>query len=95
MNTEFFLALQYDVDTKELRGRAKLRVSVNVAFFSTSVTLGPIEKRFAGGGSPKRPASRAAVATAPTPGVSDLFAKSDWDDPAVGYCALFAPAAFA
>jgi hypothetical protein len=78
---------------------------VDIAFFSTSVTLGPIEKRF-GGGTPapraatgrraaKGAAAHRAAAAPPPPAVGDLMSQADWADPVTGYCALFAPAAFA
>jgi hypothetical protein len=91
LGLEFYLGLTYDSGRGELYGQARLTVSVDIAFFSTSVTLGPIEKRFAGGNSGATVATRERAAIAPSPSVPDLMSPADW----AGYCALFAPAAFA
>jgi hypothetical protein len=102
LGLEFYLGLTYDSGTGELYGQAKLTVSVEIAFFSTSVTLGPIEKRFAGGGSGAAaphavsgPRHASAAIPALPPAVSAVMSRADWADPVTGYCALFAPAAFA
>jgi hypothetical protein len=98
LGLEFYLGLSYFFDTGEVSGQARLTVSVDIAFFSTSVTLGPIEKRFGGGsgGSSSGTAKARTLAAGPTPpSVGDLMSPADWADPATGYCAMFAPAAFA
>jgi hypothetical protein len=92
LGLEFYLGLTYDSGTGELYGQAKLTVSVDIAFFSTSVTLGPIEKRFAGG---RAGTGLRAAAIAAPPTESDIMSPADWADPVNGYCAQFAPAAFA
>ncbi|MDQ1651684.1 MAG: hypothetical protein QOI35_884, partial [Cryptosporangiaceae bacterium] len=108
LGLEFYLGMTYETSTGEVSGQARLTVSIDIAFFSTSVTLGPIEKRF-GGGTKVPPGGNAAMAAngkpnaralapspyAPPPGLADLMSQADWADPTAGYCAMFAPTAFA
>ena len=97
LGLEFYLGLTYDSGTGEVYGQARLTVSVDIAFFSTSVTLGPIEKRFAGGGGSGAVAALGRTAPRALGGAADvagLMSAADWADPVTGYCALFAPAAF-
>ena len=97
LSLEFYLAMTWEQSSGEVWGQARLTVSVDIAFFSQSVTLGPLEKRFAGGSahSALKSASARAIAAAPStapPRVEDLLSATDWSD---GYCPTFAPAAFA
>ena len=93
LSLEFYLGMTWEQSSGEVWGQARLTVSVDIAFFSESVTLGPIEKRFAGGSahSAQRKA-RAIAAAAGPPRVEDLMSTVDWSD---GYCPTFAPTAFA
>jgi hypothetical protein len=50
MAIEFYLGFTYDFDTDEVWGEASVPVEIDVLVFSGSVTLGPVRKRFAGGG---------------------------------------------
>jgi hypothetical protein len=74
-------------------------VEVDVLCFSASVTVGPIEKQFAGGGSSggalPPPGQTAAVAAGDAGNdnhisFEDLMSSSDW----AAYAASYAPAAF-
>jgi hypothetical protein len=98
MNIEFYLGFTYDFDKDEVWGEASVTVEIEVLIFSGSVTLGPIRKRFGGGGSaPSVDArgSRTAVAAANgSPSFKDLVSDQDWQNQDTGYCALFAAAAF-
>lgn len=44
---ELYLELSYEIDTKTARGRAELTIEIEIAFFSTSVTI-ECEKKFKG-----------------------------------------------
>ena len=101
-SVEFDLSLTYEDSggVKRCYGQAEITVEVSVAFFSASVTLGPVEEEFAGGG---------GSAPAPLPGASSngsraraasvddnhitfaqLMSQDDW----AVYAASYAPGAF-
>jgi hypothetical protein len=97
----FELKLTYvdDGQSKSVYGQAQLTVEVDVLCFSASVTVGPIEKQFAGGGSSggalPPPGQTAAVAAGNAGNdnhisFEDLMSSSDW----AAYAASYAPAAF-
>jgi hypothetical protein len=100
---EFYLGFTYDFGKKEAWGEATVTVEVDVLLFSGSVTLGPVRKRFAGGGGSAGGQAQAAVAGSPraaaakpalaagTTSFADLIDPTDWAD----YSALYAPDAFA
>lgn len=93
MNIEFYLGLTYEFgDVKEVWGEASVTVEIDVLMFSGSVKLGPVRKRFAGGGgsAPNGLTARAISAAGGSPTFKDLMSQPDWQ----GYCGLFAPAAF-
>jgi len=50
MAIEFYLGFTYDMVNKEVWGEASVTVEIDVLVFSGSVTLGPVKRRFAGGG---------------------------------------------
>jgi len=64
VSVEFYLILDYYSDTKEIGGRASLRVKVEIAFFSKSVNL-EVERRFSSGSK--------------SLGFEDLISHDDWD----------------
>jgi len=100
---EFYLGFTYDMNSKEVYGEASVTVSIDVLLFSGSVTLGPVRKRFAGGGGTSGVQTLAksalhaltgaasALGAPGSPTFADLMDQPDW----VNYCALYAPAAFA
>lgn len=91
MSVEFYLGFTYDFAKKEVWGEASVTVEIEVLIFSGSVTLGPVRKRFGGGGADS---DAMALLAGGAPTFTDLVSKQDWADPDTGYCALFAPAAF-
>jgi hypothetical protein len=90
LNLEFYLGLTYDLTNNEVWGEASLTVEIEVLVFSGSVRLGPIRKRFAGGGSSGTSGLMKITAIEEAPSFEDLVSEVDWQ----GYCGLFAPAAF-
>jgi len=108
MAIEFYLGFTYDFNNKEVWGEASVTVEIDVLLFSGSVTLGPVKRRFAGGGgnnpnlaagsqsgSPAKSLRRLAAQPAALGGSSPSF--FDLVPPLVwsDYCGLYAPAAFA
>ncbi|HEX6683640.1 MAG TPA: hypothetical protein VF062_12635 [Candidatus Limnocylindrales bacterium] len=87
---EFYLAFTYEENPKHVWGEAQLTVSIEVLFFSASVTLGPIKKTFEGGDDSSSQA-QLAIATASTPKTfADMTSPAHWAE----YTAMFDPAAF-
>jgi hypothetical protein len=99
----FDLELTYEDDgtSKVVWGQAQLTVEVDVLCFSASVTVGPIEKTFAGGGggggSAPAALKKGATVAAGDAGndnhisFEDLMSSTDW----AAYASAYAPAAFA
>lgn len=83
ITAEFYLGLTYRSEGNVVEGEASLTISIDILFFSTSVTL-RVKKSFAG----PAPAAalRAGVATTQQPGFTDLMTQSDWNT----YCDSFA-----
>lgn len=73
ISAEFMLALEYRSADNAVEGTAKLKVTIEIAFFSKSVTL-EVKKRFNG------PSSEGARALAAAPhDFGDLISQSDWN----------------
>jgi hypothetical protein len=86
ISVEFHLSLSYQLtgaDAGKVTGEASLTVEVDVAFFSKSVTLGPIKKSFGGSGGAATAALagdlNGSLAAASRPlKIKEMIDKSDW-----------------
>lgn len=88
ITAEFYLALEYRNEGGEsfVEGEASLKVSIDILFFSATVTVS-VRKRFAGSsGGAAALARAAAAAESDTPQFADLVTQQDWN----AYCASFA-----
>lgn len=88
ITAEFYLALEYRNEGGEsfVEGEASLKVSIDILFFSATVTVS-VRKRFAGSsGGAAALARTAAPAESDTPQFADLVTQQDWN----AYCASFA-----
>lgn len=87
ITAEFYLGLTYKSEGNIVEGEASLTVSIDILFFSTSVTL-RVRKQFAGPASSSAARTLAGAAPAPAaqPRFKDLMSASDWNT----YCDSFA-----
>ncbi|MBM7784157.1 hypothetical protein [Tenggerimyces flavus] len=87
ITAEFYLGLTYSNagGANIVEGEASLKVSIDILFFSVSVTL-RVRKQFAGPDSANGAAALAAAPAAEQPEFADLMTHSDW----TAYCDSFA-----
>ncbi|MGH2968319.1 MAG: hypothetical protein ACRDK0_04545, partial [Solirubrobacteraceae bacterium] len=87
ITAEFYLGLTYSNagGANIVEGEASLKVSIDILFFSVSVTL-RVRKQFAGPDSTNGVAALAATPAAEQPEFADLMTQSDW----TAYCDSFA-----
>jgi hypothetical protein len=95
VSVEFYLSLTYESAGNKLTGKASLTVEIDIAFFSESVTLGPIRREFAGSDPPGQGAMMAeraghtlpaACSGGPPWSIACLMSETDWTT----YLAAFA-----
>ncbi len=91
LSVHIYLGLTYDLGSGTVWGEASVKVEVQVALFSKSVTLGPVRKEFGGSGSARAifADEQAGGGRLGNPGVAikDVITQPDWQ----AYCQAFAP----